>query len=288
MPGTLYVVATPIGNLEDITLRALRVLKEADAICAEDTRVTRKLLARFDIHTPLASYHEHSSEHREESLIARLESGDSLALVTDAGTPGISDPGGRIVARAIERGIAVVPVPGPSAAVAAVAVSGLLTGRYAFDGFAPRGRSDRREFFAGLAREPRTFVLYESPARVLSTLKDLLEALGERRIAVAREITKLHEEVFRGTLTEAIAHFGRERPRGEFTLVVAGRPEAAAPAAITGKGVAEPCLQDLLRDALASGATARDAAREAALRCGIPRRAAYQAVLAMRDHPHHD
>lgn len=224
-PGTLYVVATPIGNLEDITLRALRVLAGVDLIAAEDTRQTRKLLAQHGISTPLTSYHRHSGPGKEDRVIVTLRSGKSVALVSDAGTPAISDPGESLVARAAAEGIPLVPVPGPCALIAALAVSGLPSGHFAFDGFLPRTGKNRRRFLAGLVHDRRTLVFYEAPHRVLDTLADLELVLGDRPAVVARELTKTFEEVYRGTLAGARAHFGASPPRGEFTIIVAGATE---------------------------------------------------------------
>lgn len=215
----LYVVATPIGNLEDITLRALRVLSEVDLIAAEDTRVTRKLLTRHDIHTPVTSYHEHNRAKKLPSLLSALETGD-MALVSDAGVPGISDPGAELVTAVAEAGHRVVPVPGPSAVTSALSVSGLPADRFVGLGFLPRRRADRLRLLKPLASEMRTVVAFETPHRLRSALEDIHATLGDRRIIVCRELTKLYEEVFRGTVSDALAHF--EAPRGEFTLVIEG------------------------------------------------------------------
>ncbi len=223
---TLYVVATPIGNLEDITLRALRVLKKVSLIAAEDTRKTRKLLTAYRIGTPLTSYYEHNKLSKLADIMQRLEQAD-VALVSEAGMPGISDPGYELVAAAIERGFTVVPIPGPTALATAVAVSGLPTDRFLFVGFLPVRQGPRHRALEALAGEKATLVCYEAPHRIRETLADILETLGDRRVAVCRELTKLHEETFRGTVSEAIEHF--TEPRGEFTLVVEGNREIAAP-----------------------------------------------------------
>jgi 16S rRNA (cytidine1402-2'-O)-methyltransferase len=278
MPGILYVVSTPIGNLEDITLRALRILRECDLIAAEDTRVTRKLLSHFDIHTPLTSYHQHTRGEKAESLTAKLREGKSIALVSDAGTPGISDPGADLIALALAEGIQVTPVPGPSAAVAALVVSGLSTGRFAFEGFPPRTRTDRREFFDALARESRTLILYEAPGRVLETLQDLHRTLGDRPVSVARELTKMFEEVYHGTLAGAISYIDAKKPRGEFVLVVAG--SSAAPS--RDDASSEPdAVRAALKAALDAGASPRDAVQEVAVRLRLPRRYVYGTFLDM-------
>lgn len=219
--GILYLVATPIGNLEDITHRALRVLREADLIAAEDTRTTRKLLSHFGISTRLVSYYEHNKLIRAERLLDALAAGD-VALVSEAGMPGISDPGYELVRACIAAGIRVVPVPGPSAVLAALVASGLPTDRFVFLGFLPRRQGDRRRLLEDVRREPATLVLFEAPHRLRSSLEDLRQVLGDRPLVVCRELTKLHEEIWRGPITEAITHYGSEQPRGEFTLVVGG------------------------------------------------------------------
>jgi 16S rRNA (cytidine1402-2'-O)-methyltransferase len=227
--GTLYVVATPIGNLEDITLRALRVLREVPLVAAEDTRVTRVLFRAHDIHTPLVSFHEFTSPTRRGRLVERLEEGD-LALVTDAGMPGVSDPGFPLIRDALAAGFAVTPIPGASAVLAALVASGLPTHDFCFHGFVPRTSAQRRRFFRERAESENTLVVFESPHRVVQALADLVEELGPRRpVAVARELTKRFEEVFRGTAEEALAHFRAHPPRGEFTLVIGGRSAPAIP-----------------------------------------------------------
>jgi 16S rRNA (cytidine1402-2'-O)-methyltransferase len=221
--GTLYVVATPIGNLEDITVRALRILKEVPLVAAEDTRVTRVLFHAHDIHTPLASFHEFTSPARRGRLVERLEEGD-VALVTDAGTPAVSDPGFPLIRDALEAGHQVVPIPGASSVLAALVASGLPTHAFCFIGFLPRTSAARRKLFAQYAESDTTVVMFESPHRVVAALKDLVAALGpERPLAVGRELTKRFEEVFRGTASGALAHFEARAPRGEFTFVIGGR-----------------------------------------------------------------
>jgi 16S rRNA (cytidine1402-2'-O)-methyltransferase len=219
MPGTLYLVATPIGNLEDITLRALRILREADLVACEDTRQTRKLLDHYGIHKPTVSYHEHNEAVRAPELIEKLESGASVALVSDAGTPLVSDPGYRLVTHAIAKGIRVEPLPGPSAALAALAASGLPTDEFHFGGFLPPRSAQRRKALMRLKDEPATLVFYEAPHRLLDTLADIDEVLGPRPVVVARELTKVHEEFLRGTATELRrAHLTL---KGECTLLIA-------------------------------------------------------------------
>ena len=275
MPGILYVVATPIGNLEDITLRALRLLKEADLIAAEDTRVTRKLLSHYDIHTPLTSYHQHTRGDKLDSLLQRLREDQTIALVSDAGMPGISDPGGDLIAAAIALGARVYTVPGPNAALSALVISGLPTDRFAFEGFAPRGTSERREFFENLRQERRTLLFYESPNRVQKTLEEIYRTFGERPVAIARELTKLFEEVFRGSLSEALLHLSARAPRGEYCLVVAGAPDAP-PA--TEEETAQS-LQAALHSAIADGLSSRDAIQQVADRLNLPRKFVYRTFL---------
>lgn len=221
MPGTLFVVGTPIGNLDDITLRALRVLREVDAIACEDTRTTMKLLAHHEIRKPLLAYYGRSGE----GLIERLKSGQSVALVSESGTPGLSDPGADLVAAAHDAGVPVRAVPGPSALAAAASVAGLPADRFVFEGFLPRKPGKRRRALKALAEEEKTLVFYESPHRLVDTLEDMLAALGDRPIGIQRELTKLHEEVVRTTIAKALERFRAAEPRGEFVLVVAGRPE---------------------------------------------------------------
>ena len=270
--GTLYVVATPIGNLEDVTLRALRVLAEVPLIAAEDTRTTRRLLERHNIRTPLTAYTDHNKQARIPALLARLETGD-LALVSEAGTPAISDPGEDLVAAAAAAGHRVVPVPGPSALLAALTASGLPTRRFLYLGFLPRTSGDRRRLFTTVAALPYTLVAYESPHRLRAALADAFTVFGDRPVAVCRELTKVYEEVFRGGLSEAVAHF--TAPRGEFTLVIAGATEEAPAgdldAAVT--HVARRC---------AGGRSARDAVTEAATQHGLPRKQVYEAWLKSR------
>ncbi|MFQ3612059.1 MAG: 16S rRNA (cytidine(1402)-2'-O)-methyltransferase [Fimbriimonadales bacterium] len=219
--GTLYVVATPIGNLGDITLRALETLRQVDLIAAEDTRHTRRLLQHYQIETPLVSFHQHSSTGRIEQLIQRLLKGESMALVTDAGTPGISDPGGMLVEQAHQHGIPVVPIPGASAVTAILSVAGLPAHRFRFEGFLPRKEGARRKFFESIADETMPVVFFESPHRLLKTLESAYAVLGEREVIVGRELTKQFEEVFRGRLSQAIDHWRSKPPRGEFVVILA-------------------------------------------------------------------
>jgi len=276
-PGsTLYVVATPIGNLEDITLRALRVLKEVSLIAAEDTRTTRKLLSRYDIHTPLTSYHEHTPPEKEEELLDALAR-QNIALVTEAGMPGISDPGVRLIRGAVDRGYAVVPVPGPSAVTTAVAVSGLPADTFLYLGFLPRDAAERRAVLQAVASLPHTLVAFESPHRLRAGLTDLAHVLGERKIVICRELTKAFEEVWRGTLSEALRHFETTEPRGEFTLVIEGATEAP-PAPWT-----EVQIRALLAERKAEGARAKATVKEVAELARWPRRDVYQLWIELGD-----
>ncbi|MDI6770791.1 MAG: 16S rRNA (cytidine(1402)-2'-O)-methyltransferase [Anaerolineales bacterium] len=220
--GTLYLVATPIGNLDDISPRAVRTLREARLIAAEDTRVTRKLLTHFDIHTPLTSYYEHNKLSKLQAILDALAE-DDVALVSDAGTPGLNDPGYELVRAALEAGYNVSPVPGPSAPVAALTASGLPTDSFLYLGYLPRKASERREFVGRISNSPHTLIFLETPHRLLAALADLEAILGDRQIAIARELTKIHEEIWRGTIRAAREYFGKYEPRGEFTLVVDGR-----------------------------------------------------------------
>jgi 16S rRNA (cytidine1402-2'-O)-methyltransferase len=221
-PGRLFVVGTPIGNLEDITLRALRVLREVDLIAAEDTRVSARLLGHYGIATPLTPYDQHSRGQKAQLLVEELRSGKSVALISDAGMPGVSDPGWDLVGEALEAAIEVVPVPGPTAAIAALTVSGLPAFRFAFEGFPPRTVAGRRAFFASLRSEVRTLIFYESSRRLLATLEMLGETLGQRRVAVARDLTKASEAVVRGTLAELVQHYTHGKPMGQYVLVIEG------------------------------------------------------------------
>ena len=271
----LYLVATPIGNLGDVTLRALKTLAAADAVLAEDTRVTKTLLAHYGITTPLVAYHEHSGEAVRDRMIERLRAGQSLALVSDAGTPLVSDPGYRLVEAAIEAGLKVVPIPGASAALAALVVAGLPTDRFFFEGFLPAKSGPRRSRLEALAAMPGTLVLYEAPHRLVDSLEDAAAVLGERHAAVARELTKLHETVRRGTLAELAALYGGEAaPKGEIVLLIA---PASAEARQQEAGIG---LDDKLKAALARH-TVKDAAALVAGETGLPRRDIYSRALAL-------
>jgi 16S rRNA (cytidine1402-2'-O)-methyltransferase len=266
--GTLYLVATPIGNLEDMTLRALRILRETPLIAAEDTRSARQLLSHFEIKARLTSYNEHNARAKTPALLEALSSGD-VAVVSDAGMPGISDPGHDLVVAAIDAGYAVVPIPGASAVVAAVAASGLPSRRFHYLGFLPRQSGPRRRALLEAAASGDTLVVYESPHRVLATLADAQTALGDRRVAVCRELTKLYEEIWRGNISAAIAYF--QQPRGEFTLVIEGGPAPAS------DSDAAPDIAAIIEELRTSGATAKTAVAALARRTGLSRRAAYAA-----------
>jgi 16S rRNA (cytidine1402-2'-O)-methyltransferase len=268
---TLYVVATPIGNMEDISLRALRVLGEVGLIAAEDTRRTRQLLSRYGLRTPLTSYHEHNKKAKLPHILGQLENKD-VALVSEAGMPGVSDPGYDLVVACIEQGIPVVPVPGASAIVTALAVSGLPSRQFIYLGFLPRRRGERQRLLESLAPQPRTMVALESPHRLQATLDHLVGVLGDRRVAVCRELTKLHEEVYRGTLSQAREHFSE--PRGEFTLVIEGNQD-------TSKPLSSRELEEELRRLRRQGLSAKEAVARAARATGVPRREAYRKWLEL-------
>ena len=272
--GTLYIVATPIGNLEDITLRALRVLKEVDLIAAEDTRHSKKLLNHYGIGTPLISYHAHNQESRGPELIRRLLDGQNLALVTDAGTPGFSDPGADLVARAWEAGLKVEAIPGPAAGVAALSLSG-FKGDILFVGFLPRGEGRRLKLFAELAQEPRVIIIYESPQRLARTLEELAGIMANRQVLVVRELTKKFEQTWRGPLPEVAAQLRDAEIKGECALVLSCPTAEAAP---------EVDLEgSLLQAAREQGLSGRRLTEAVAAALGLPRRRVYQAYLALKE-----
>ena len=274
MSGTLYLVATPIGNLGDLSPRAVETLSNADFIAAEDTRVSLKLLNRFGVKKPLVSYHEHNHVSAGQSILSRLLAGESCALVTDAGTPAISDPGEPLVRLCAENGIPVTAVPGCCAAVNALAVSGLPTGRFTFEGFLSVNKKNRREHLESLRGERRTMIFHEAPHKLRATLADLSAVFGpDRRIALCRELTKLHEEVRRCTLGEAVDHYAEYDPKGEYVLVVAG----AEPAAFSNLTLEEGVSQVLAL--LESGTRLKDAAKEVAEHTGLSKNNLYTAAL---------
>ena len=274
MTGTLYLVATPIGNLGDFSPRAVATLESVDFIAAEDTRVSVKLLNHFGVKKPLVSYHEHNRAAAGQAIVARLLSGESCALVTDAGTPAISDPGEDLVRLCGQQGVTVQAVPGCCAAVCALAVSGLPTGRFTFEGFLPSGKKERREQLQELTGETRTMVFHEAPHRLRATLSDMAELLGgDRAVALCRELTKLHEETVRATLSDAVSLYAEQEPRGEYVLVVAGRQPSAAAALTLEEGVA------LVLRRRAEGMRLKDAVRAVADDTGLSRNALYDAAL---------
>jgi 16S rRNA (cytidine1402-2'-O)-methyltransferase len=280
--GCLYLVATPIGNLEDISLRALRVLKEADFIACEDTRQTMKLLAHYDIQKRMVSYHEHNEITRAPEIVIDLEQGAKVALVSDAGTPAISDPGHRLVSLCVRHGIKVVPVPGASAFVAALAASGMPIEEFSFIGFLPSRQTERRKALRALAAEPRTLALYEAPHRLLDTLEDALEILGNRPAVVAREVTKVYEEFLRGHLEQLLADVRKKAPRGEITLLI-GPADGEAVHAATPAAAAVPLarrVEEVMKERNVDGKAAlKVVARER----GLTRREAYKQLLITRD-----
>lgn len=269
--GILYLVATPIGNLEDVTLRALRVLGEVGTIAAEDTRRSRKLLSHYEIDTPLLSYHEHNKAARQDQILAALADGD-MALVSDAGTPGLSDPGYELVQAALQAGHRVSPIPGASAPIAALVASGLPTDAFVFIGYLPRRAAERRKLLSSVATEKRTMVVFEAPHRLLASLQDMQAVFGDQRIVAAcRELTKIHEEIVRSTLSDLCRHFTSKKPRGEFTLVISGKPE--------GERWQEPLVCRRLEELIAQGIKPSEAARQVASQSGWTRQQVYQLAL---------
>jgi len=271
-PGTLYIVATPIGNLEDITLRAIRVLKEVDLIAAEDTRHTRHLLDRYQIETQLTSYHDHNKEEKAPVLVARLLEGKNVALVSDAGTPGISDPGYFLINLAVDQKVPVVPIPGATAAIAALSISGLPTDSFVFEGFLPAKHLARLKRLQELAKEERTLIFYEAPHKIIRTVEDLLEVFGDRRAVITRELTKIHEEAIRGTFSAILDHLHTGSIKGEFTIIVHGFS-------------AEPQKQDIdtteyLKNLiLHRGLSKKEAISAAAEELGLPKKEVYKESL---------
>lgn len=282
MPGTLYLVATPIGNLGDFSPRAREVMSEVDFIAAEDTRVTKKLMTALDLpQKPLVSYYEHNRRQRGEEILARLLAGENCALVTDAGTPAVSDPGEDLVALCAPEGVPVIPIPGCCAAVCALAASGLPTGRWCFEGFLSVNKKARREHLDALKDEKRSMIFYEAPHKLRATLDDLCAAFGgERRISLSRELTKLHEETLRMTLAEAVAYFAETAPRGEFVMIVAGAPDV----------VDEDAEDDRMARALnavqkriENGETLKDAVKMVSADLGVKKNALYQLALEAQE-----
>ncbi|MBD6615864.1 16S rRNA (cytidine(1402)-2'-O)-methyltransferase [Komarekiella sp. 'clone 1'] len=274
-PGTLYVVGTPIGNLEDMTFRAVRILQTVDLIAAEDTRHTGKLLQHFQIKTPQVSYHEHNRNSRIPEILEQLGNAKAIALVSDAGMPGISDPGYELVKACIEANIPVVPIPGASAAITALSAAGLPTERFVFEGFLPAKTQQRQEHLEALQTESRTLIFYESPHRLRETLQDLALVWGsDRQIVLGRELTKLFEEFWRGTIAEAIAHYSQREPQGEYTLVVAGNPP-------TQLLLTPEELKAELQQLISQGISRSQASRQLAKMTSLPRRQLYQLALSL-------
>lgn len=274
--GTLYICATPIGNLEDVSIRLLKTLRQVDIIACEDTRQTAKLLQRYRIKARTVSYHRFNLRSREAQLIEYLRSGQDVALVSDAGMPAISDPGTELVQKVIQEGMAVVVIPGPSALISALAISGLDTTRFVFEGFLPAKTGQRRERLASLVDEDRTIVFYESPHRLLDTLRDIEQVLGERRIAAARELTKKFEEVVRGTVLEVLEYFTANPPRGEFTLVLEGKSASAEP-------VSEEDLLEEVEALITRGIEKKEAFKIKAREYGLSKRYIYKLYLNKTD-----
>ena len=273
MAAVLYVVATPIGNLEDITLRALRILKEVDLIAAEDTRHTRHLLEHYGIKTALTSYHEHNERTKAQSLVERLEHGENIALVCDAGTPAISDPGYRLVVSALAVGVQVTPIPGPAALTAVVSASGLPSDRFVFEGFLPAKAQERKNKLQELRYDARTLVFYEAPHRLKETLADLQQAFGEREIVVAREVSKLHEEFLRGKIGPVREQLAAREIKGEITLLVQGAPATAA--------VSEKEIEGEVRRLAAQGVGIKTISELLGKNYGVPKREVYRLALAL-------
>lgn len=272
--GILYLVGTPIGNLEDMTFRAIATLKQVDLIAAEDTRHTGKLLHHFGIDTPQTSYHEHNAHKRVPELVEKLQHGLAIALVTDAGMPAISDPGVELVQGCIAAGIRVIPIPVVTAGIAALTASGFATQHFGFDGFLPTDKKERRDRLEILRLETRTMIFYEAPHRLLRTLEDLAESMGrERKISIARELTKLHEEFWRGSINGAIAYFTDHAPKGEFTLVLEGAKPSEKPV------WTEDVILKELQNLMDSGVSRSDASRQLADLADLPRRQIYQLAL---------
>ena len=266
---TIYVVATPIGNLEDISLRALCILREVNLIAAEDTRKTKRLLTTYNIKTRMTSYHEHNKWAKLDYILGYLKEGD-VALVSEAGTPSISDPGYELIVTASQRGIPVVPIPGPSVVTTALAISGLATDRFTYLGFLPRKVGNRHRLLASMANEHGTLIVFESPHRLLATLNDMLLILGDRRLAVCRELTKVHEEIFRGRISQTIKHF--TEPRGEFTLVIEGTEEKSKP-------LLTEDIERQLQQMRISGITAKEAIAKVGGETGLSKKELYQSWI---------
>lgn len=278
MPGTLYLCATPIGNLEDITFRVIRTLKEVDLIAAEDTRHSIKLLNHFEIKTPMTSYHEFNKKEKGPQLIEQLLQGVSIALITDAGTPGISDPGEDLVRLSLDAGIEVTSLPGPAACITALTLSGLSTRRFAFEAFLPPDKKERQQVLKELQSETRTIILYEAPHRLLKTLKELYETLGDRKITIVKEITKKYENVMPVTILKAISYYGEEEAKGEFVLVIEGRPREEM-IKEEQEQWSSMSLEDHMNLYLEQGMNKKEAMKAVSSDRGVPKREIYQQLL---------
>lgn len=278
MAGTLYLCATPIGNLEDMTFRCVRILKEVDLIAAEDTRNSIRLLNRFEIKTPMTSYHEYNKIEKGRKLVEKLREGTDIALITDAGTPGISDPGEELVRMCREEGIPVTAVPGAAACVTALTISGLPTRRFAFEAFLPTEKKERQQILEELKQETRTIVLYEAPHRLVKTLRLLLETLGDRQVRVCRELTKKHETVYENTLSGAVSYYEEQEPKGECVLVIAGksREEIRREEQMQWE---EMTLEEHMEKYLSEGMDRKEAMKQVAKDRGIGKREVYRALL---------
>lgn len=278
MAGILYLCATPIGNLEDMTFRCIRTLKEADLIAAEDTRNSIKLLNHFEIKTPMTSYHEYNKIEKGRKLVERLLAGENIALITDAGTPGISDPGEELVAMCQEAGICVTAIPGPAACITALTISGLPTRRFAFEAFLPSDKKERQAILDGLKEETRTIVMYEAPHRLVKTLKLLYETLGERKISICRELTKKHETVFATTLSEALIYYETAEPKGECVMVIEGKSRALILEEERAQWE-ELSIEEHMERYLSEGMDKKSAMKKVAKDRGVSKRDIYQALL---------
>ena len=279
MAGKLYLCATPIGNLEDITLRVLRTLKEVDLIAAEDTRNTVRLLNHFDIHTPLTSYHEYNKIEKAWLLVSKMQEGTNVALVTDAGTPAISDPGEDLVRICQEQGIEVTSLPGAAACITALTLSGLSTRRFAFEAFLPREKKERAAVLSELPDETRTLIIYEAPHHLVGTLRELVNTLGDRRVTICRELTKKFETVFRTTLTEALVYYEANEPRGEFVLVIEGKSRAELQEEAR-KSWDALSIEEHMDRYLAQGMDRKEAMKQVAKDRGVSKRDIYRELLS--------
>ncbi len=275
MAGMLYLCATPIGNLEDMTLRALRTLKEVDIIAAEDTRNSRKLLHHFGIQTPMTSYHEHNKIEKGKELVRQIQEGKTVALITDAGMPGISDPGEELVRMCQEQGITVTALPGACACVTALTLSGLSTRRFCFEGFLPMQKKERAEILRALETETRTILLYEAPHRLRRTLGELEALFANRKISICRELTKKYETIFQATVSEAAAYYATQEPRGEYVLVLEGKSKEEQKIEARSRW-ASLSVQDHMRQYLEKGMEKKEAMRQVAKERGVPKREIYQ------------